>query len=108
MEVWEKVYVSDAEFLTSVHNTANCIGCHGGVGGTDDKAKAHEGVVRDPTTDPGRVCGTCHSDIVQTATTSLHYALNGYRTILEARGADFDDPAMAEAFQNHCTECHTT
>jgi len=108
LEAWEKVYVSDAKFLTDVHNTANCIGCHGGVGGTDDKAKAHEGVVRDPTTDPGRVCGTCHADIVKTASTSLHYALNGYRTILQARGADLSNPAMAEAFQNHCTECHAT
>ena len=30
-----KVFVGD-EFLTSVHNAQNCIGCHGGVDGVDD------------------------------------------------------------------------
>jgi thiosulfate/3-mercaptopyruvate sulfurtransferase len=64
--------------------------------------------VADPTLDPAPVCGTCHAEIVETAETSLHFAINGYYTVLGDRGVDFDDPAMAEAFGNHCTECHTT
>jgi len=108
LEAWEKVYISNEEFASSIHNSANCIGCHGGVGGTEDKDAAHEGVVVDPTRDPAPACGACHGEIVQNAETSLHFAINGYATVLEARGADFDNPAMAEAFGNHCTECHTT
>lgn len=108
LEAWEKVFVSDADFIASVHNTPNCIGCHSGVGGTDDKAAAHAGVVGDPTLDPMPACGACHNDIVKTSETSLHFAINGYDTALTDRGADFDNSAMAEAFDNHCTECHTT
>jgi len=107
LEAWEKVIVG-GEFLSSVHNTQNCIGCHGGVEGVDDKDAAHEGVVRDPVEDSERVCGVCHAETTQLVATSLHQNLTGYRTILAARGADFSDPQMEEAFNNHCNTCHTT
>ena len=97
-----------SEFLASVHNTQNCIGCHGGVEGVDDKDAAHEGVVRDPLEDAEQICGVCHAEATQLAATSLHQNLTGYRTILTARGADFSDPHMEEAFNNHCSTCHTT
>ena len=107
LEAWEKVFVGD-KFLSSVHNVENCIGCHGGVAGTDDKDAAHEGVVRDPLADSDRACGVCHMDATEKAVTSLHQQLNGYKTALTERGADFDDPNMQEAFGNHCASCHTT
>ena len=107
MEAWEKVFVGD-EFLVSVHNVQNCIGCHGGVEGVDDKDAAHEGVVRDPLEDSERICGVCHVDATEHAATSLHQNLTGYQTKLTARGADFTNPHMEEAFDNHCTDCHTT
>ena len=107
MEAWEKVFVGD-EFLVSVHNVQNCIGCHGGVEGIDDKDAAHEGMVRDPLEDSERVCGVCHAEATQLAATSLHQNLTGYQTMLTARGADFTDPHMEEAFDNHCSDCHTT
>ena len=100
--------VSDAEFVTTLHMQPSCIACHGGVGGVTTKEEAHEGVVRDPSADPQATCGTCHANIVETAATSLHFALQGYKTALESRGADLSNPQMAEAFDNHCTSCHTT
>jgi hypothetical protein len=107
LEAWEKVFVGD-EFLTSVHNAQNCIGCHGGVGDTHDMEKAHEGVMRDPIQDSDRFCAVCHVDAAEAVADSLHQDLNGYRTALGARGADFEDPQMQEAFANHCATCHTT
>jgi nitrate/TMAO reductase-like tetraheme cytochrome c subunit len=107
LEAWEKVFVGD-EFLTSVHNVQNCIGCHGGVGDTYDMEKAHEGVMRDPIQDSDRFCAVCHVDAAEVVADSLHQDLNGYRTALGARGADFEDPGMLEAFDNHCATCHTT
>ena len=107
LEAWEKVFVGD-EFLVDVHNVQNCIGCHGGVEGVDDKDAAHEGVVRDPLTDSERACSVCHAESTQLAATSLHQTLSGYRATLTARGADFSDLHMEEAFDNHCNSCHTT
>jgi hypothetical protein len=107
LEAWEKVFVGD-EFLVDVHNVQNCIGCHGGVEGVDDKEAAHEGVVRDPMEDPEGVCATCHAESAQLAATSLHQTLSGYRATLTDRGADFSDPRMEEAFGDHCSTCHTT
>jgi len=106
LEAWEKVFV-DSEFLASVHNTQNCIGCHGGVAEVDDMEAAHEGVVRDPLEDSSDACGACHTESAQVVATSLHQNLTGFITALTARGADFADPHMEEAFDNHCNECHT-
>jgi hypothetical protein len=108
LEAWEKVYVKDAAFLASVHNWQGCIACHGGVDGAMDKETAHEGVVRDPTSDPDKVCAGCHRTEVEIASTSLHQNLTGYRTVLEQRGADFSDPHMQEGFNNHCSTCHAS
>jgi hypothetical protein len=107
LEAWEKVFVGD-EFLTSLHNAQNCIGCHGGVGDTMEMGKAHEGVMRDPIQESDRFCAVCHVDAAEVVADSLHQNLGGYHTALSARGADFEDPAMQEAFDNHCATCHTT
>ena len=100
LEAWEKVFVGD-EFLTSVHNTQNCIGCHGGVDGVDDMEAAHQGVVRDPIQDSDRVCAVCHTDAAEDAVDSLHRVLGGYRTALTARGADFGDDRRGQNAQNN-------
>jgi thiosulfate/3-mercaptopyruvate sulfurtransferase len=107
LEAWEKVVVH-SEFLESVHNVQNCIGCHGGVDETDDKDAAHEGMVRDPLEQSDRMCGVCHAETTESVATSLHQTLAGYQTVLTERGADFDDPGMSAAWDNHCTSCHTT
>ena len=63
LEAWEKVFV-EYDFVASVHNTQNCIGCHGGVADVQDMEAAHEGVVRDPLTDPelDNACRCCHTE----------------------------------------------
>jgi len=108
LEAWEKVYVGDEDFLGSLHNQQNCIGCHGGVPETDDKEAAHESVVKDPTLANAGPCATCHSDEAQLAATNLHYTVNGYKTVMAARGMDLENAAAQEAFNNHCTSCHAT
>jgi hypothetical protein len=109
LEAWEKVFLG-YEFVADVHNTQNCIGCHGGVAEAEEMDDAHEGVVRDPLEHSESVdtCRVCHTESGRLAETSLHQNLNGYHTALEARGADLSDPAMQEAFANHCDDCHTT
>lgn len=108
MEAWEKVFITDEEFVESMHFQPNCITCHGGVPDVATKEEAHAGVMRDPSKRPEETCGNCHQDVVQTASSSLHFTLQGYETVLQARGADFSNPQMAEAFGNHCNDCHTT
>lgn len=107
LEAWEKVLVG-GEFLADIHNIQNCISCHGGVAEVDDMEVAHEGVVRDPLEDSERACSVCHTETADVVATSLHQNLTGMREGLIARGADFTDPHMQEAWDNHCTDCHTT
>jgi thiosulfate/3-mercaptopyruvate sulfurtransferase len=107
LEAWEKVLVG-YEFVADVHNTQNCIGCHGGVAEAEDMEAAHEGVVRDPLEESDRGCRVCHTESGRLVETSLHQNLTGFQTALEARGADMSDPAMEKACENHCSACHTT
>jgi thiosulfate/3-mercaptopyruvate sulfurtransferase len=107
LEAWEKVFVG-YDFVASVHNTQNCIGCHGGVPEVEEMDTAHEGVVRDPLEESDHACRVCHTESGRLVATSLHQNLTGFKTALEARGADFDDPAMESACDNHCSGCHTT
>lgn len=108
LEAWEKVFVSDEEFLAQMHFNASCIACHGGTGGVTTKAEAHTGLKPDPSEQPEDTCGNCHADIVANSETGLHFTLQGYGTVLEARGADFSNPQMAAAYDKHCTECHAS
>ena len=108
LEAWEKVYVRDADFIDSIHNQSNCIGCHSGTPDVGEKEAAHRDVVRDPTLSNAVVCATCHADESQLAETSLHYTVNGYKTVMAARGMDLSDAVAQEAFGNHCTSCHAT
>ncbi len=107
-EAWKKILVSDANFVSSMHNLDGCISCHGGKEGALDRHIAHQGLIPDPTVDPEATCGECHSTEVELATTGLHQNLTGFRTVLEARGANFDDPAMQEAFDQNCATCHAS
>ncbi|HHH40453.1 MAG TPA: hypothetical protein ENK56_00430 [Chloroflexi bacterium] len=105
MEVWQKVLV-DPEFLEDVHSEPGCIACHGGTPDTDDKEAAHQGLLPKAGQEPERACGTCHVGLVRQAREGLHRMLWGYQAVLEARGADFTDPATVRAYQTHCIGCH--
>jgi thiosulfate/3-mercaptopyruvate sulfurtransferase len=106
LEAWEKVFISDAKFVDSIHGSQGCIACHGGTSGATDKDAAHQGVVNDP--DSAEVCGACHSAIVKADANSLHTTLAGYTTVLEARGSASTMPQIEEMRANHCNSCHTT
>jgi len=106
LEAWEKVYIDDEEFLTSTHNKMGCVVCHGGDRTTDDMETAHISLVSDPS--EGN-CDTCHRDTAAMNESSLHTTLNGFKTALEARGADFEQhPELYNCLENHCQPCHTS
>ena len=48
LEPWEKVYMSDTDYLQSTHGKVRCLICHGGDSSTDDVEAAHMGMVADP------------------------------------------------------------
>jgi hypothetical protein len=106
LEAWEKVYISNDEFLQSIHGQRGCITCHGGTSGATDKEAAHEGVVREP--DSVAACGPCHADIATADSTSLHSTLAGYDTVLAARTTPEKMPQLEEMMSNHCDSCHTS
>lgn len=106
LEAWEKVFLSDEDFITSTHGSIGCIECHGGVSGTDDMDEAHEGVSRDPAA--SGACAYCHDDTTHTQTNSLHMTLAGYDKVLEERSAPGLSEGLQEAFDTHCTSCHAS
>jgi len=106
LEVWEKVFLKDAKFMEDTHGKVGCVICHGGDSSAEGKEVAHVGVVADPS---HTSCITCHSDVAERDMVSLHSTLNGFKTKLEARGADLSEGSlMADAMENHCSTCHTT
>ena len=62
MEVWEKVFVKDAEFLQSTHGKVGCVICHGGDSREEDKELAHADLIIDPS--DGNCNTSEHSNIV--------------------------------------------
>ena len=106
MEVWEKVFLKNTDFIESTHGKVGCVICHGGDSSVDSKEAAHLGLVIDPSEEN---CDTCHSEIVLLHETSLHATLSGFESKLEERGGDLSEgSALATAFDNHCQQCHTS
>lgn len=105
LEPWEKALVNEA-FTGTVHGAIPCTECHGGQQEAGKEA-AHTGLIAVPSADPGAVCGACHAEIVETYPNSLHSTQQGYWTVIEARSAPEDHPALEEMFGNHCASCHT-
>ena len=105
LEPWEKVLVSQ-DFMKTVHGIAACTDCHGGVQ-APDKASAHVRLVADPSAE-SKACEKCHADTAHAAATSLHTTLAGYWTTLDARATPANHSKLEQAFNNHCSSCHTT
>ncbi|MFC2071794.1 hypothetical protein ACFLUU_03630 [Chloroflexota bacterium] len=106
MEVWQKVFLKDAEFVQSTHGKVGCVICHGGDSGLEDKELAHAGLVADPSEIS---CDTCHKDIACANDISLHTTVSGMKSALEARGGNLEEGSpLATAFENHCQQCHTS
>lgn len=106
LEAWEKVLVGE-DFLSSTHGQASCIACHSGQQ-SEDKETAHQGLIAKPSSEPEKVCGTCHQDIVASSQDSLHTNQLGYKVAMYSRSVPENHPALDEAFGNHCASCHTT
>jgi hypothetical protein len=106
LEVWEKVYIGDAEFLSSTHGLFGCVFCHGGDDTSNDKETAHVGLIADPSE---LDCDTCHADIHSSYDINLHKTLSGEIYSLEQRGGDLSEGSpLSTAFENHCDKCHAT
>lgn len=107
MELWEKVLVDAETFPQTEHGEIPCTECHGGL---QDPVKetAHTDLIARPSDEPIAVCGECHEKQAELQSGNLHANQQGYWTVLEARGASHEDPAMQEMFGNHCASCHTT
>ncbi len=106
MEGWEKVFISDENFLESIHGQLGCVNCHGGNGSFENKAEAHEGMRREPISQ--EACAACHAEIVENDANSLHSTLSGYYTVINQRASEETWPQIEEAFENHCVNCHTS
>jgi len=107
LEPWEKVLVDAETFPETDHGEISCIECHGGLQDSD-KEVAHTDLVARPSDGPNSVCSECHEKQTDLQSVSLHANQQGYWTVLEARGASHEDPAMQEMFGNHCVGCHTS
>ena len=107
LEPWEKVLVSEEDYLADVHGQMQCIFCHGGQQ-APDKEVAHTDLVANPDTGKEQICETCHADTNHTFVDSLHSDQGGYWTAINARSAPEDHAALEVMFGNHCSSCHTT
>jgi thiosulfate/3-mercaptopyruvate sulfurtransferase len=90
-----------------VHAYIACTQCHGG-SNTGDFARAHEGLIADPSEAPRRACGDCHVDTQAAHDGSLHVTLAGYDTALHARSVPENHPALDEMQSYHCESCHAS
>lgn len=107
LEAWKKVFVEES-FLTSHHARFGCIACHGGTDGTDDMEVAHDDLVPDPHPTNSETCQLCHADLSEAHVDSLHWDLEGNKTVLAARSSGENWDQLMEGYELHCTECHAS
>jgi len=107
IEPWEKVLVNGETYPSSIHGLNACTDCHGGTQ-SQDKEIAHQEMNPNPSEAPEPVCGRCHENVTRYAEINLHNTLEGYWTVLGARGVSQTDPAAQEMINNHCAECHAS
>jgi thiosulfate/3-mercaptopyruvate sulfurtransferase len=105
-------YLVEISFFSTSHGRVGCIVCHKGTP-SPDKTVAHQELVRDPSDEStGGVCADCHAKTAKSFGKSLHYTLQGYKTLLEDRsqkGSTAEGGKLAVPFTKSCwTGCHTT
>jgi thiosulfate/3-mercaptopyruvate sulfurtransferase len=103
------------EFKSSAHYGIGCTNCHGGVGDTGDKYKAHSDDWNPaPSIYYEEKCGMCHEGITETFASSLHNGIGQKRKVTMRSGlggaGDFDQlPAHQIAgYNDKCAQCHGT
>jgi hypothetical protein len=102
-------------FKSSPHYGIGCTGCHNGVGNTGEKEEAHSGdFISHPSLFYQEKCGTCHQEITDNFTTSIHNGTGQMRKVAMRSGLsgpqDFDQlPAhQIEGYDKNCAQCHGT
>ncbi len=98
----------DPAFLATTHGQIGCTTCHAGDAGAVQPAAAHAGLIARPSDDPGRACGSCHPEVVQTFTQSLHFTARGLEHGLRALTGPVRWPMARKTFQASCQSCHAT
>ena len=110
-DVDASLFLVDADYATTLHGMLGCTYCHGGDASAPDRETAMAGVITRPTADGGSVCGQCHADIYEDATTSLHYTTNGLMNGFVDRLADASEDAGIDLGTVYyrtdgCPDCH--
>ncbi len=119
-EPYDRVYLGGDGyeiFKASMHGRMDCVECHNGVDGTDDKDVAHSGdFIRHPSLHAQDKCADCHEQIVERTTNSLHEQGWGQKRMVVVRGGygthptDFDQipDELKEGYNANCATCHGT
>lgn len=119
-EPYDRVYMGGegyANFKAGIHGKLSCVTCHDGVDGTSDKALAHSGdFIKHPSTKSKEKCGSCHPNIVNRTTNSLHEQGWGQKNMVVKRAGigthptEFDKLSehMKEGYTDNCGKCHAS
>ncbi len=91
-----------------IHFANGCTFCHKGDGKASDQEKAHKGVVKRPSRNPG-ACGDCHGDIAKAFENSPHHTAQGMVDKLSARLSKSEARMFAgKVFEPSCRSCHAS
>jgi len=105
------------DFKASGHYALGCTNCHGGVGDTGDKYKAHsvaDGWTAEPSANYAEKCGSCHQVVTDDFTTSIHNGTGQKRKVAMRHGgsSSADWESLSEEHKNgynqKCATCHGT
>ncbi len=108
LEPWEKVFITEDEYLATSHGNIACIYCHQGQQSPDMEI-AHKDMIVDPSAaGEENACTTCHADQTEHFEKSLHASLDGYWDALDQRSIPENHATLETMFGNHCSSCHTT
>ena len=117
-EPYDRVFMGGEGFeayKSSGHYALGCTGCHNGNGNTGDKESAHSGdFITHPSVFYEDKCGSCHEEIAQNFSTSIHQGTGQKRKVAMRSGLngpeEFDQlPAhQIEGYNNNCAHCHGT
>lgn len=90
------------------HFSEGCAFCHKGNEKAQDKAEAHQGIIRRPS-DNLETCASCHEEIVKTYKNSLHYTTAGLRHGVMGRFSKEELKIFDEkVFEKSCRSCHSS
>jgi hypothetical protein len=104
-----KAFLVDKDLIAKdVHFGDGCSPCHKGNEGGATKEAAHQGMIKQPSSDLS-VCGKCHDDIAQHFKTSLHYTTSGLQHGVKARFNSKElESFNQKVFEKSCRSCHAS